>query len=173
MKIKCSKARDFILLAATGELPARESRLLEEHLAVCKSCRSYREQIAATARAAEYLPETPAGDVVARVLAAARSDTRRGHGLIMPLPVRVFAVAATLLILAGSAAFLALHRRIPATPASVAAVPAGKEIDAELDALESMLAMVSEELVAPAEDTAGQNYDSDEIAKELLQLEGS
>jgi hypothetical protein len=42
----CFKARKLINLEMDGALPARRTRALEEHVARCASCRSYREELA-------------------------------------------------------------------------------------------------------------------------------
>lgn len=50
LRSPCERARLRACLAPDGELPARESRLLRRHLAICPPCAAYAFEVDAIAR---------------------------------------------------------------------------------------------------------------------------
>jgi hypothetical protein len=58
-KIECGRVEPLLALAAGGDLPAAQSRLVEEHLLVCEGCRRSLAAFDATVHTIRELPASP------------------------------------------------------------------------------------------------------------------
>ena len=89
--MNCNQAERDILLADSGELPARARARLKGHLAVCAACRAYASDLQAAMETARTAMKQPAPGVAAldRVLA----DTRTPAPVVRFRRARVRALA--------------------------------------------------------------------------------
>jgi ferric-dicitrate binding protein FerR (iron transport regulator) len=84
-----------------GELPAEESRRFAEHIISCAKCRREFEEIKFGVKLAEQLPQVPAPDHLWTEIEAALGAERRVVRRNNSWPLRVAAVAAILVLVAG------------------------------------------------------------------------
>ena len=108
--MKCTRARKYILLEQSGELPGRRAAGLVSHLEKCAGCRKYRDfSIKAASDAADYLP---AGELSADVMTSIRNEAAsfsRNHKTVLFLrpAYRALACAAALALVVGGWAYFA------------------------------------------------------------------
>ncbi len=100
--MNCERIRQQILLGRSGELSEAEHRELEDHLALCESCRRYGEEAGRIMDLADnsLVSEGPGPAVIENILAAARENAdHRALPFVLPsLRWAVCGAAALLLI---------------------------------------------------------------------------
>lgn len=179
--MKKKTIEDLILLAQSDELAPREREQLGRDLARDPACRAYRADLDTLAiLVRERLPAEEASEItVERIRAAAAQAARQKQPTVSWHPAFAYATAALLLLAAGVFYLNRLNR--PATrqvagapPSTVvpADVPADlawdAELDAEIEALDEMMAMAFGE----ADETGTTQESLEDLAEELIELEG-
>ena len=119
---------ELITAELDGELTPEQRAELDEHLAGCEQCRTFRDALSAVeGTAARHLPEPPA-EFTANVMAAVRAQAKqKKKGKLLPFPGRSLAAAAAaaLVLWAGVRAVNVFRPKGSAAP--MAAVASGAE----------------------------------------------
>jgi anti-sigma factor RsiW len=171
--MKCERARDGVLLADSGELPVTGRLRLFFHLRGCPSCREYADELSRTTRA--YRADSAAG-VGERVTGAIldfaeRERTRGARAAPAPAWRPAFAFAALALLLAAAGVLLL---RAPGERKLGAAAPAqgwDDPVDEQIEQVNELVDVAAAEAWYAADYAAGGD-DVDQVAQELLELEG-
>lgn len=183
--MKKKSIQDRILLSQSGELSPRERSRLEEDLERDASGRAYRadlDALAAMSREPSSRPDVSEATVqhihrAAADATHAAGSKRARRQVTSWTPALAYAAAALVLLATG--AFLVQRLRVPGademareqTPPSPAATEAlswDDPFDAEIEALDEMLAMV----FAEDEEEGSASESLDDLAAELIELEG-
>jgi anti-sigma factor RsiW len=188
--MNCRDVRNNLLLAQSGELPARRRAALDRHLAACETCRAYQSVLDGVVSAAKsaLLDRDVSPFTLHRIQQEARrhaplsTSARRRKPLIQPRFLEMwrpaaFSAVAALLMLAVS---LLLVRQLSVPPVTlvrealtsppVTPAPGAwtTDVDAELDELWLLLADAGAGL-APAPNN---DESLDSLAVDLMELEG-
>ena len=98
----CDRIRQWLLLAASGELPSRHRRRMEEHVASCEDCRAFASLLGPADAAGACLPDSGPSD---RVLHAIRVAAQEHCAARTPVaapwsrpPILALALAASLVV---------------------------------------------------------------------------
>ena len=156
-----------LLLEQAAELTPRARRRVHEHVAECRHCQAYRDDLDRLRfAAAALLPATePAPAVMRRIMNAAAARPA-GRALWQPaVGWRALAAAAALVLLAGLAALVATRPAPPPTQT------AGYRHLAEPAGILAALMDREAETTEPVQTTLGQ-ADIHSLARQLLLLEG-
>lgn len=86
LMITCREFEDFILAYIEGELPAKQRRIFDLHLKVCRECRDYLAAYKRTMEVSRHaydepfapVPESVPEDLVTAILEAKTSQDRSG-----------------------------------------------------------------------------------------------
>lgn len=174
----CKTTEKWLLLEQSGELPARKQRLLAQHLADCPACRAGRDALhtlTACCRPEEAPPVPSKTWEALRAATAAEPDhtIRRFEG-VLPFPLRpVLRYAAGIMV--GVAMGGAIYAVSDHTLAKLAGGPSSQSAwMARIDQLSAeYVQLTANAETLPLSDDPDFLQDVDEIASELLKLEGA
>ncbi len=175
--MNCRQVQTGWLLEQSGELGAGRLRRIEAHTAGCAECRAYREALARLRAAARADEAFTALDphFASRLHAALATRGASAGPFAAPGRLRALRLSAAAVAAAVATATLfawSLRRGAPAGPdqALALAVTVPDWVDVQLDLLGEELAEISEATAAGG--PAAGVPDIDEVATELLELEG-
>jgi len=164
--MRCTDFEKYILLADSGEIPAKRRAPLATHLAQCPHCRAFQSDVLAlrTLDGQARTDSSPSAKVMDRILAAAES---RRPGRDVPTPYfgrRMLAMAAGLSLILGT---WYVATRTPN------ASPAADLSEARIAACSSLLAamMETDSLACEMEDVTQTHADLPSLARQLLILQ--
>ena len=132
--MNCSTSREYLALWVEGDLPGTQVQVMEEHLASCPACRTFRTELAdSQARFRTLIDEPVNVEALDKIREAVLVRTRRGSktaGGKRPLmPAWAYTAAAVLLIaLIGWTALRPSPEAEPVRTAQVEAVPEEPEV---------------------------------------------
>ena len=186
--MNCTKTKQWLLLAESGELSARRRAKMESHRAGCASCQGYRELLLRLRVDTRACAPVPPLDRVTRavILDAAEHHARRRAEAAAPgwtflsalrLPVSAYAALA---VLAFALGFGLMWGHRPAAPAvgdarGLSAVPLlafDDLVDVELDLLSDELSGAALDSDEMATLESSPLDDADDAAEELLEIYG-
>lgn len=175
--MNCRQAEQGLLLKDTGELPDRDWRPLEEHLAGCASCRAYRDELGRVmVLARRSLPTgAPAAQTMAAIRAAARAGVPMRTTVTLSWTMWRTALAAAAIFLLCLGGWHWLAGRVPRSGGSaVALAPSAAASVAPLAAdNEEFLTLLMEDVV-PVEQLSdlARPQEISALDSDLLLLEG-
>jgi hypothetical protein len=144
--MNAKQLEQILLLEQSGELSAKQRRLLDQELAASAETRRLREQLRGLAAAIPSTTAQPAFDAAARINARLRQHSKPTLAFL-PAWKPALAAAAALALLLGVRAYRANRTPAPAESAAVAAATEEEDwtdpLDTEFTELESLIDTMS------------------------------
>lgn len=157
--MSCNRYKNWILLESSGELPAKDSEDLHNHLLDCSECSAFARTmnlLADSSYSSQTEAPLPHPSVMVNIRQAAEENLQKHKLLWLPVyALRLTAYAAIFMLISGAALMTNISNRSEA---------------ARISALSTMVSMVSD--IDENHSTAENEESLEAIAGQLLKMEG-